>query len=52
MCWQRSQVKRLFADEFLTCVRNSFGNQGDAIKPEEVRRIRSEAPAAVANSFE
>jgi nitrite reductase (NO-forming) len=31
----------------LTYVRNSFGNSGDAIKVEEVRRIRSEAPAPV-----
>jgi nitrite reductase (NO-forming) len=30
----------------LTYVRNSFGNNGDAVTPAEVRRIRSEAPAA------
>jgi nitrite reductase (NO-forming) len=35
-----------------TYVMNNFGNSGDAIKPEEVRRIRSEAPAPVVNSFE
>jgi nitrite reductase (NO-forming) len=36
----------------LTYVRNSFGNTGDAVKMEEVRRIRSEAPPPVTNSFE
>ncbi len=36
----------------LTYVRNSFGNQGDAVKSEEVRRIRGEAPPPVANSLE
>jgi nitrite reductase (NO-forming) len=36
----------------LTYVRNSFGNSGDAVKAEEVRRIRSEAPAPGANPFE
>ena len=36
----------------LTYVRNSFGNSGDAVKAEEVRRIRSEAPAPTANQFE
>jgi mono/diheme cytochrome c family protein len=35
----------------LTYVRNSFENSGDAVKMDEVRRIRSEAPAAV-NQFE
>ncbi len=35
-----------------TYVMNNFGNSGDAVKPEEVRRIRSEAPAPVVNSFE
>jgi nitrite reductase (NO-forming) len=29
----------------LTYVRNSFGNSGDAVKPEIVRRIRGEAPS-------
>ena len=29
----------------VTYVLNSFGNAGGAVKPEEVRRIRSEAPA-------
>jgi len=29
----------------VTYVMNSFGNSGEAVKPEEVRRIRSEAPA-------
>ena len=36
----------------VTYVVNSFGNSGDAVKPEEVRRIRSEAPAPAANKFE
>jgi len=36
----------------VTYVVNSFGNTGDAVKPEEVRRIRSEAPAPAANQFE
>lgn len=30
----------------LTFVRNSFGNSGDAVKADEVRKIRSEAPSA------
>ena len=37
----------------LTYVRNSFGNSGDAVTASEVRRIRSEAPAAPAgNQYE
>lgn len=36
----------------VTYVMNSFGNSGDAVKPEEVRRIRSEAPAPAGNKFE
>ncbi len=32
----------------LTYVRNSFGNSGDAVKIDEVRRIRSETPAPAA----
>lgn len=37
----------------LTYVRNSFGNAGDAVSVPEVRRVRSEAPAAkAAESFE
>ena len=36
----------------LTYVRNSFGNSGDVVKADEVRRIRSEAPAPAANQFE
>jgi nitrite reductase (NO-forming) len=36
----------------VTYVVNSFGNSGDAVKPEEVRRIRSEAPAPAANQYE
>ena len=35
----------------LTYVRNSFGNSGDAVTIDEVRRIRSEAPAPL-NQFE
>jgi nitrite reductase (NO-forming) len=34
----------------LTYVRNSFGNSGDAVKVDGVRRIRSEAPAPPATS--
>jgi nitrite reductase (NO-forming) len=30
----------------LTYVRNSFGNSGEAVSPNTVRKIRSEAPAA------
>ncbi len=36
----------------LTYVRNSFGNAGDAVLPPEVRKVRSESPAPVVNSFE
>jgi nitrite reductase (NO-forming) len=36
----------------LTYVRNSFGNSGDVVKADEVRRIRTEAPAPAANQFE
>ena len=36
----------------LTYVRNSFGNSGDVVKADEVRRIRSEAPAPPANQYE
>ncbi|HWN94480.1 MAG TPA: cytochrome c, partial [Methylomirabilota bacterium] len=36
----------------LTYARNSFGNSGDAVKIDEVRRIRSEAPAPAANQYE
>jgi mono/diheme cytochrome c family protein len=36
----------------LTYVRNSFGNSGDAVKADEVRRIRGESPAPAANPFE
>lgn len=37
----------------LTYVRNSWGNSGDAVTVEEVRRVRSEAPPAAAQpSFE
>ena len=37
----------------LTYVRNSFGNTGDAVSPEAVRKVRSESPApAQATSFE
>ncbi len=31
---------------------NSFGNSGGVVKPEEVRRLRSEAPAPAANNYE
>jgi nitrite reductase (NO-forming) len=36
----------------LTYVRNSFGNSGDAVKADEVRRVRGEAPAPAANQYE
>jgi nitrite reductase (NO-forming) len=36
----------------VTYVVNSFGNSGDIVKVEEVRRIRSEAPAPVVNNYE
>jgi nitrite reductase (NO-forming) len=36
----------------VTYALNSFGNSGGAVTPEEVRRIRSEAPAPAANQFE
>jgi mono/diheme cytochrome c family protein len=36
----------------LTYVRNSFGNSGDPVRPDEVRRIRSEVPAPAANKYE
>ena len=36
----------------LTYVRNSFGNNGDAVTPAEVRRTRSEVPPPAANQFE
>ena len=36
----------------LTYVRNSFGNSGDAVSVDAVRRERSQAPAPVANQFE
>ena len=36
----------------LTYVRNSFGNSGDAVKAEDVRRIRSESPTPTSNTYE
>lgn len=36
----------------VTYVLNSFGNDGGIVKADEVRRIRSEAPAPAANQFE
>ena len=36
----------------LTYVRNNWGNSGDAISIDKVRRLRSEAPAVVANQYE
>jgi len=36
----------------VTYVVNSFGNSGEVVKVEEVRRIRSEAPAPVAKNYE
>jgi nitrite reductase (NO-forming) len=36
----------------LTYSRNAWGNSGDAVKPEEVSRIRAEAPAAASPGAE
>ena len=36
----------------LTYVRNSWGNQGDAVAPQEVRKIRGEVSAPAANPYE
>ena len=36
----------------LTYVRNSFGNQGESVTPDEVRKVRGEGPAPAANQFE
>ena len=36
----------------VTYVLNSFGNSGGSVKPEEARRIRTEAPAPVSNKYE
>ncbi|MCD6051438.1 MAG: aniA [Verrucomicrobia bacterium] len=36
----------------LTFVRNSWGNNGEAVSAEEVKRIRSELPKTVTTSFE
>ena len=37
----------------LTYVRNSFGNSGDPVSAQEVRRIRGEIPAVnTANQYE
>ena len=36
----------------LTYVRNSFGNQGEPVTVDEVRKIRSETPTPEANKFE
>ena len=36
----------------LTYVRNSFGNTGEAVQPEAVRRVRSETPPPAANQYE
>jgi nitrite reductase (NO-forming) len=36
----------------LTYVRNSFGNQGDPVTVEEVRKVRSELPPPESNKFE
>jgi nitrite reductase (NO-forming) len=37
----------------LTYVRNGFGNSGDAVSQDEVRRVRSESPAPpTQSSFE
>lgn len=36
----------------LTYVRNSWGNSGDAVNAEEVKRLRSESPQPAANAYE
>ena len=36
----------------LTYVKNSFGNSGPTVSPEEVQRIRAEAPPPALNQFE
>ncbi len=36
----------------LTYVKNNWGNTANALKSDMVRRIRSEAPAPVANAYE
>jgi nitrite reductase (NO-forming) len=36
----------------LTYVRNSWGNSGDAVSIDKVRRIRTEAPVVTANQYE
>jgi nitrite reductase (NO-forming) len=36
----------------ITYVRNSWGNQGDAVSPQEVRKIRGEVSAPAANPYE
>lgn len=36
----------------LTFVRNSFGNKGDSVKVDDVRRIRNEAPPPAGSAFE
>lgn len=36
----------------LTYVRNSFGNSGEAVSPDEVKRVRAELPPPAANKFE
>jgi nitrite reductase (NO-forming) len=36
----------------LTYVRNSFGNQGDAVAIEDVTRVRQQAPAPAQNKYE
>jgi nitrite reductase (NO-forming) len=40
------------AANVLTYVRNSFGNEGEAVTVSEVRKVHSEAPAPAANSYE
>ena len=36
----------------LTYVRNSFGNDGDPVRTDEVARIRKEAPPVAKSEFE
>lgn len=38
--------------DVLTFVRNSWGNSGDPVSAEEVRKVRRELPAPKANPFD
>jgi mono/diheme cytochrome c family protein len=36
----------------LTYVQSSFGNNGEAVKPQDVTRVRQQAPPVAKNQFE